>query len=127
MSTIIVFWAVIAAVTSKLQNITVEIGEITCGDDDYLDEMKLQIWDKDILSDDMLGEMYFNVTHVPRNISFYATEDEFFTMSPYLILQHSCNGTCVRSRLNIPSDYVGGVYENRRIDLNSTFDDIKPC
>ncbi|VDO28685.1 unnamed protein product [Heligmosomoides polygyrus] len=36
--------------------------------------------------------------------------------------------TCVRSRLNIPSDYVGSVYENHHVDLNSTaFDDSKTC
>ncbi|KAK6747339.1 hypothetical protein RB195_000502 [Necator americanus] len=85
---------------AKLQNVTIVIGVITCADDDYLDDLKIQVWDKDILNDDMLGEMYFNVTHPPRNISIFATEDEMLTMSPYLILQHSCNGEAVL--LNIP-------------------------
>ncbi|VDM75155.1 unnamed protein product [Strongylus vulgaris] len=117
-----------AAVMAKLQNVTVHIGEITCGGEDYLENGKLQIWDKDKLKkDDLLGEMFFNITHPPQNISFVAMEKEFFTISPYLIIQHSCNGSCVRSQLNIPSEYVGKVYEKKRIDLNSTFDEIKPC
>lgn len=44
------------------------------------------------VTDDLLGEMYFNASHPPRNISFVAREDEFLTMSPYLIFQHTCNG-----------------------------------
>ncbi|XGW29198.1 hypothetical protein V3C99_008758 [Haemonchus contortus] len=127
MSRILQLSVVVAAVMAKLQNVTVKIGEITCGDDDYLEKLKLQVWDKDILKDDLLGEMYFNVTHPPQNISFVASEDEFLTLSPYLILEHTCNGTCVRSRVNIPKEYVGGVYENSRIDLNRTFDETKPC
>lgn len=48
MSRIVVFCTLVAAAIGKLQNITVEIGEITCGDDDYLDDLKLQVWDKDL-------------------------------------------------------------------------------
>ncbi|VDL79966.1 unnamed protein product [Nippostrongylus brasiliensis] len=97
MSRTAVFSVVIATVMAKHQNVTVEIGEITCGGDKYPDSLTLQIWDKDILNDDLLGEMYFNDT------------------------------SCVRSRLNIPSDYVGGTYQNHQVELNSKFDDIKPC
>ncbi|WKY05642.1 hypothetical protein Q1695_006108 [Nippostrongylus brasiliensis] len=127
MSRTAVFSVVIATVMAKHQNVTVEIGEITCGGDKYPDSLTLQIWDKDILNDDLLGEMYFNDTVLPQNISFTATEDEILTMSPYLIFQHDCSGSCVRSRLNIPSDYVGGTYQNHQVELNSKFDDIKPC
>ncbi|VDP48630.1 unnamed protein product [Heligmosomoides polygyrus] len=92
MSKILLLAVVLAAALAKPQNVTVEIGEVTCGGDDYLDNLKLQVWDKDILTDDLLGEMYFNASHPPRNISFVAREDEFLTMSPYLIFQHTCNG-----------------------------------
>ncbi|KIH61705.1 hypothetical protein ANCDUO_08018 [Ancylostoma duodenale] len=128
MNTIVVFWAVIAAVTGKLQNITVEIGEITCGDDDYLDEMRLQIWDKDIrefISIVNLSKEPWHGRSGPSPSSRkQSAESAGMLKNPHTI---AALVTCVRSRLNIPSDYVGGVYQNRRIDLNSTFDDIKPC
>ncbi|CAJ0602679.1 unnamed protein product [Cylicocyclus nassatus] len=127
MSKIVVLLAVVAATLAKLQNVTVRIDEVTCDGEDYLDTLKIQVWDKDILKDDFLGEMYFNVTNPPQNISLTATENEFLTFAPYLILQHSCNGTCVRSRLDIPSEYVGSTYQKDRLDLNSTFNDNKPC
>ncbi|KHJ92889.1 hypothetical protein OESDEN_07211 [Oesophagostomum dentatum] len=92
MSRIILFATVFTAVLAKLQNVTIIIGEITCDGDEYLDNMKMQVWDKDIFTDDLLGEVYFNVTHPPQNISVVATEDEFFTMSPYIIFQNTCNG-----------------------------------
>ncbi|VDM51792.1 unnamed protein product [Angiostrongylus costaricensis] len=126
-TTILLSIICITPLQTKVQNITVQIGEVTCGNSDYSDELALQVWEKDILHDDMLGEMYFNVSYPPQNISIFATQDEFLTLSPYLILQHSCPGTCVRSRLNIPSDYVGGIFKTSRVDLNSTFDETKPC
>ncbi|KAK6030068.1 hypothetical protein OSTOST_03805 [Ostertagia ostertagi] len=92
MSRTVLFSIIVATVLAKLQNVTVKIGEITCGNDDYLDSLKLQVWDKDILKDDLLGEMYFNVSHPPQNISFVASENEYLTLSPYLIFQHTCNG-----------------------------------
>ncbi|KAJ1363954.1 hypothetical protein KIN20_023920 [Parelaphostrongylus tenuis] len=125
--TVLLLIILISSAQTKLQNMTVQIGEITCGDSDYFDDVLLQVWEKDIMKDDMLGEMRFNVSYPPQNISIFVTEDEILTISPYLIFQHSCTGTCVRSRMNIPSKYLGGIFESWRVDLNSTFDETKPC
>ncbi|PIO69640.1 Transthyretin-like family protein [Teladorsagia circumcincta] len=126
MSRALLFSIVVATVLAKLQNVTVKIGEVTCGNEDYLDSLKLQALIIAV-KDDLLGEMYFNVSHPPQNISFVASENEYLTLSPYLIFQHTCNGPCVRSRHNIPKEYVGGVYVESRVELNGTFDDTKPC
>uniref|UniRef100_A0A0N4ZLX6 Transthyretin-like family protein n=1 Tax=Parastrongyloides trichosuri TaxID=131310 RepID=A0A0N4ZLX6_PARTI len=110
---------------AKVQSVYVT-GQLKCNGSP-VPNVKVQLYDYDfITADDKMGE---DITNDGGLFSVSGSEDEFFSIDPYIVIEHSCNArreglkTCYRKfRLWIPRSYINkGKYPTRHYGLG-TFD-----